>query len=117
MTRRKLAAGNWKMNGLATAGVELEALIEATRGAAAEVLICPPATLIAAFAAKARGRAVANGGQGGPGPPRRAPPAGPPAQRPPRAARPPGARTERPDRSQGPYPHWQSKRPQLPPDR
>ena len=63
MTRRKLAAGNWKMNGRATAGVELEALIEATRGAAAEVLICPPATLIAAFAAKARGSAVAIGGQ------------------------------------------------------
>ena len=63
MTRRKLAAGNWKMNGLATAGVEPEALIEATRGAAAEVLICPPATLIAAFAAKARGSAVAIGGQ------------------------------------------------------
>ncbi len=47
MTRRKLAAGNWKMNGLAAAGAELDALIEATRGTAAEVLICPPATLIA----------------------------------------------------------------------
>ena len=63
MTRRKLAAGNWKMNGLAAAGAELDALIAATAGAAAEVLICPPATLIAAFAAKARGSAVAIGGQ------------------------------------------------------
>ncbi len=63
MTRRKLAAGNWKMNGLAAAGTELDALIAATVGVAAEVLICPPATLIAGFAAKARGSAVAIGGQ------------------------------------------------------
>jgi triosephosphate isomerase len=63
MTRRKLAAGNWKMNGLAAAGAELDVLIAATRGAAAEVLVCPPATLLAAFAAKARGSAVAIGGQ------------------------------------------------------
>ncbi len=63
MTRRKLAAGNWKMNGLADAGAELDALIAASAGTAAEVLICPPATLIAGFAAKARGSAVAIGGQ------------------------------------------------------
>ena len=63
MTRRKLAAGNWKMNGLAAAGAELDALIAASAGAAAEVLIFPPATLIAGFAARARGSAVAIGGQ------------------------------------------------------
>ncbi len=63
MTRRKLAAGNWKMNGLAAAGAELDALIAATAGTTAEVLICPPATLIAGFAARARGSAVAIGGQ------------------------------------------------------
>jgi triosephosphate isomerase len=63
MTRRKLAAGNWKMNGLAAAGAELDALIEATRGTAAEVLICPPATLIADLSVRARGSAVAIGGQ------------------------------------------------------
>jgi triosephosphate isomerase len=63
MTRRKLAAGNWKMNGLAAASAELDALIAATAGAAAEVLICPPATLIARFAARARGSAVTIGGQ------------------------------------------------------
>ncbi len=62
MTRRKLAAGNWKMNGLAVASAELDALIEATKGTAADVLICPPATLIAGFAARARGSAVAIGG-------------------------------------------------------
>jgi triosephosphate isomerase len=63
MTRRKLAAGNWKMNGLAAAGAELDALIAASAGAAAEVLICPPATLITGFAARARDSAVAIGGQ------------------------------------------------------
>ena len=41
MTRRKLAAGNWKMNGLAAAGAELDVLIAASAGTAAEVLIYP----------------------------------------------------------------------------
>jgi triosephosphate isomerase len=63
MNRRKIAAGNWKMNGLATASAELDALIEATRGAVGEVLICPPATLIASFAARAQGSAVTIGAQ------------------------------------------------------
>jgi triosephosphate isomerase len=63
MTRRKLVAGNWKMNGLKAAMVELDALIAATSGAAAEVLICPPSTVIAAFADRARGSAVAIGAQ------------------------------------------------------
>jgi len=63
MTRRKLAAGNWKMNGLAASSAELDSLIASSAGTAAEVLICPPATLIAAFAAKAAGSAVAIGAQ------------------------------------------------------
>ena len=63
MTRRKLAAGNWKMNGLAASSAELDSLITSSAGTAAEVLICPPATLIAAFAAKAAGSAVAIGAQ------------------------------------------------------
>lgn len=63
MTRRKLAAGNWKMNGLGASMAELDALIRSSAGAAADVLICPPATLVSAFAAKARGSAVAIGGQ------------------------------------------------------
>ncbi|MEC3861659.1 triose-phosphate isomerase [Mesobacterium sp. TK19101] len=45
--RRKLAAGNWKMNGLRAALSELEALAPTLAGEA-EVLICPPATLISA---------------------------------------------------------------------
>ena len=50
--RRKLAAGNWKMNGTAAALRELHALQDAATGAA-EVLICPPATLIAQAVASA----------------------------------------------------------------
>jgi triosephosphate isomerase len=58
--RRKLAAGNWKMNGTTTALSELDALQDAASGAV-EVLICPPATLVAAAAAKS-GK-IAIGGQ------------------------------------------------------
>lgn len=50
--RRKLAAGNWKMNGTQAALGELDALQDAATGAA-EVLICPPATLLSQAAAKA----------------------------------------------------------------
>jgi triosephosphate isomerase len=63
MTRRKLAAGNWKMNGLRASAAEIDALVAGTRDASAEVLICPPATLIAALAERARGSAVAIGAQ------------------------------------------------------
>ncbi|MCR9110383.1 triose-phosphate isomerase [Marivita sp. XM-24bin2] len=58
--RRKLAAGNWKMNGTTAALDELDALQDAADGAA-EVLICPPATLVASAAAKS-GK-IAIGGQ------------------------------------------------------
>ena len=60
--RRKLAAGNWKMNGTATALAELEALAAAGATTQTDVLICPPATLISRAAASA-GDAVAIGGQ------------------------------------------------------
>jgi triosephosphate isomerase len=63
MNRRKLAAGNWKMNGLTVSGDELDALIAAISGTNAEALVCPPATLIAAFADRAKGSAVTIGGQ------------------------------------------------------
>ncbi|PID35524.1 MAG: triose-phosphate isomerase [Rhodobacterales bacterium] len=56
---RKLAAGNWKMNGGAAALAELEAI--AAHEARSEVLICPPATLISRAAAVAG--PVAIGGQ------------------------------------------------------
>ena len=44
--RRKLAAGNWKMNGTQDALSQISALSQAAQGAA-QVVICPPATLIA----------------------------------------------------------------------
>lgn len=61
---RPLIAGNWKMNGLRQSAVEIEAIVAALRAepAEADVLICPPATLIAAFADAAED-AIAIGGQ------------------------------------------------------
>lgn len=61
--RTKLAAGNWKMNGLRASLGELEAIIAGSRGSAAEVAICPPATLVGAAASLAAGSHVAIGGQ------------------------------------------------------
>jgi triosephosphate isomerase len=60
-----LVAGNWKMNGLAASAGELEKIIAGAPALAgkADLMICPPATLIARFAGMARGSAVAIGGQ------------------------------------------------------
>lgn len=44
--RRKLAAGNWKMNGNAADLRELQALSHMHAAPAVDILICPPATLI-----------------------------------------------------------------------
>ncbi|MEM7505976.1 MAG: triose-phosphate isomerase [Pseudomonadota bacterium] len=63
MTRRKLAAGNWKMNGTGASIAELIALMHGTQDAAAEILICPPATLLAAMAEMARESNVTIGAQ------------------------------------------------------
>lgn len=60
---RKLAAGNWKMNGTRTALAELAAIADAIKDASADILICPPATLIAAAAEAVSGSKVAIGGQ------------------------------------------------------
>jgi len=61
---RQLIAGNWKMNGLNAALAELEkvAAIAASQPPNADILICPPATLIARAAWQAKGR-VAIGAQ------------------------------------------------------
>jgi triosephosphate isomerase len=63
MPRRKLIAGNWKMNGLSASGTELRALMAGAGGVDADLLVCPPFTLVAAFAALAAGSAVAIGAQ------------------------------------------------------
>jgi triosephosphate isomerase len=51
---RHLVAGNWKMNGLCAASAEFDAMAAgaASVAAKADLLVCPPATLLGAFAAK-----------------------------------------------------------------
>ena len=63
MSRRKLAAGNWKMNGDRAALAEVRALVAAHPSPECEVLICPPATLVAAMAGATQGSAIRVGGQ------------------------------------------------------
>jgi triosephosphate isomerase len=63
MTRRKLAAGNWKMNGLTAALAEATALAAAHPALGCDVLLCPPATLLAAMADALAGSAVKVGAQ------------------------------------------------------
>jgi triosephosphate isomerase len=64
LTMRPLVAGNWKMNGLAASLAELAALKEALakQPSSCDVLVCPPATLIAQAAWAVKG-AFALGGQ------------------------------------------------------
>ena len=61
--RRKLAAGNWKMNGLGESLAEVDTLAAAFPHPDCDVLICPPATLLSRFSARAAGTAIAIGGQ------------------------------------------------------
>jgi triosephosphate isomerase (TIM) len=64
MAPRPLIAGNWKMNGVKASVGELERI---KAGAHAlpkvELMVCPPATLVAAFAAKAGSSDVLIGAQ------------------------------------------------------
>ncbi|THD65317.1 MAG: triose-phosphate isomerase, partial [Bradyrhizobium sp.] len=65
-TIRPLIAGNWKMNGLRASMAEFEAMLAGAPkvAAKADLLVCPPATLISALAEKARGsRTLAVGAQ------------------------------------------------------
>jgi triosephosphate isomerase len=61
--RRKLAAGNWKMNGLAADLAEVSQLMAAFPAPRVDVLICPPATLLATMAELRRDHALRLGGQ------------------------------------------------------
>lgn len=64
MARRPLVAGNWKMNGLSASVGELRKIIAgAGQLGNVDVMVCPPATLLAGFAAAARGSRVAIGAQ------------------------------------------------------
>ena len=62
---RPLVAGNWKMNGLSASLAEFNAMkVGAAEFAGkADLMICPPATLIAQFAAAAKGSGLMVGGQ------------------------------------------------------
>ena len=62
---RPLIAGNWKMNGLKSSFAEFDAMLAGAGDVAgkADLLVCPPATLVGAFADKARGSKVAVGAQ------------------------------------------------------
>ncbi|MCB2123826.1 MAG: triosephosphate isomerase, partial [Rhodobacteraceae bacterium] len=61
--RRKLAAGNWKMNGTGASLSEIRALAEAWSAPACDILICPPATLLARMAEAVGGAPIHLGGQ------------------------------------------------------
>ncbi|SIO06795.1 triosephosphate isomerase [Rhodovulum sp. ES.010] len=61
--RRKLAAGNWKMNGTAASLDEVRAVAEAHPAPSVDLLLCPPATLIDRMVRAAAGSAIAVGGQ------------------------------------------------------
>jgi len=62
---RKLIAGNWKMNGLNSALTEVEAVIAGLKSShdEADILLCPPATLITSMVNLASDSALAVGGQ------------------------------------------------------
>jgi triosephosphate isomerase len=67
--RRKLVAGNWKMNGLCEEGSALarslahRASAAGAGGPACELLVCPPATLLKAVSGLLAGSGIALGGQ------------------------------------------------------
>jgi triosephosphate isomerase (TIM) len=64
MPPRPLVAGNWKMNGLVASIGQLQAVIAGAGDLPkVDLMVCPPATLIASFAEAARGTPVLIGGQ------------------------------------------------------
>ena len=64
--RRRLIAGNWKMNGLRADGLVLVhdlAALATARAPNCDLLVCPPATLVASIHAVLSGSVIALGGQ------------------------------------------------------
>ena len=65
--RRPLIAGNWKMNGFAIAGTNLAGALVGLAAEdpeiGADILVCPPATLLAPVGELLRGTIVSLGGQ------------------------------------------------------
>jgi triosephosphate isomerase len=60
---RKLAAGNWKMNGSAASLSEIAALVAAHPAPGIDILVCPPATLLAQMNWAKKTHPLALGGQ------------------------------------------------------
>lgn len=60
---KKLAAGNWKMNGTAADLAEVEALKTAHPAPSVDILLCPPATLLSRMSDLTAGGPVVTGGQ------------------------------------------------------
>jgi triosephosphate isomerase len=63
MAPTKLAAGNWKMNGTSAQLDEVDTLVAEHGAPGCDILICPPATLIARMAERTAGSPVRLGGQ------------------------------------------------------
>lgn len=60
---RKIAAGNWKMNGLSADLDQIEALYERVGSQQCSVIFCPPVTLLSDFSAQAACFGYETGGQ------------------------------------------------------
>lgn len=61
--RRKIAAGNWKMNGLGASLAEARALAADHPAPDVDILLCPPATLLSRMHQALAGSGIALGGQ------------------------------------------------------
>ena len=61
--RRRLIAGNWKMNGLSAEIAEIEAIADGATANGPECLICPPTTILAAAKAAVGDRPLKLGAQ------------------------------------------------------
>lgn len=61
--RRKVAAGNWKMNGLKSALAELDALKNVDQSANCDTIICPPITLLTEAVRRTQGSNIKIGAQ------------------------------------------------------
>ncbi|MDU8926713.1 triose-phosphate isomerase [Alisedimentitalea sp. MJ-SS2] len=61
--RRKLAAGNWKMNGVSASLDELKSLAGTHADPSVDVLICPPATIVQSAAQTVDNTPISIGGQ------------------------------------------------------
>ncbi len=59
----KLAAGNWKMNGLSADLAEVSRLIGNHPAPGCEILLCPPATLLSRMSERVAGTPIVTGGQ------------------------------------------------------